>query len=127
MKISEQIESYLRKEYESGKTQEEMAAKIGITQPHIQRILSDPKKIYGITVKTLMKMFPEATLNFKGENVIAGNSGVNNGVLGVNNGTVNAAGAAESFRDRAIKELMDLDVPPECLLKVLKTIKNLEI
>jgi len=130
MNLAEQIESFLRSEYDSGKTQNEMAKRTGITQPHIQRILSDPTKVLGISVKTLMKMFPRATLNIDGSNVIADNSGTI-GVVGVNNGTVNGSShpelSAEEFRNKALKELMDLEIPPDALVKVLKTIKDLQI
>jgi len=131
MNLAEQIESLLRSEYDSGETQKEMATRTGITQPHIHRILSDPKKILGISVKTLMKMFPRATLNLTGSNVIADNSGTNHGVVGVNNGTVNGASpssaSAEDFRNKALRVLCDLEIPPDALVKVLKTIKDLQI
>lgn len=131
MNLAEQIESFLRSEYDSGKTQKEMAMRTGITQPHIQRILSDPKKVLGISVRTLMKMFPNATLHIKGNNVVADNSGTNHGVVGVNNGTINGAtqssASSEDFRNKALKSLMDLEIPPDALVKVLKTIKDLHI
>lgn len=109
--------------------QEEIAKSLGISRPYLNRLLNRKRPIDGITLRALMKLFPRATLNLNGDAVIAGNSGVNNGVMGVNNGTVNAAAteSAEAFRDRALKVLMDLDIPPDALLKVLKTLKDLPV
>jgi len=78
-----------------------------------------------------MKMFPRATLNIKGDAVVADNSGTNHGVVGVNNGTINGASpssaSAEDFRNKALKVLCDLEITPDALVKVLKTIKALQI
>lgn len=109
--------------------QEDIAKSLGISRPYLNRLLNKKRPIDGITLRALMKLFPRATLHLNGDTVIAENSGVNNGVMGVNHGTVNATGAesVEAFRDRALKVLMDLDIPPDALLKVLKTLKDLQI
>ena len=109
--------------------QEDIAKSLGISRPYLNRLLNKKRPIDGITLRALMKLFPRATLHLNGDTVIAENSGVNNGVMGVNHGTVNATGAesVEAFRDRALKILMDLDIPPDALLKVLKTLKDLQI
>lgn len=129
MTIAEQIRTALWEEYKSGKKQQDMAAAHHVTQQYISRLLSGKRSCDGLSLKAVSNMFPRATLNLHGDTVIAENSGVNNGVMGVNHGTVNATGAesVEAFRDRALKVLMDLDIPPDALLKVLKTLKDLQI
>lgn len=129
MTIAEQIRTALWEEYKSGKKQQDMAAAHHVTQQYISRLLSGKRSCDGLSLKAVSNMFPRATLNLHGDTVIAENSGVNNGVMGVNHGTVNATGveSVEAFRDRALKVLMDLDIPPDALLKVLKTLKDLQI
>ena len=109
--------------------QEEIAKSLGISRPYLNRLLNKKRPIDGITLRALRKLFPRAQLILNGDAVIAENSGINNGVMGVNHGTVNAVEtkSVEMFRDRALKVLMDLDIPPDALLKVLKTLKDLQI
>ena len=111
--------------------QEEIAKSLGISRPYLNRLLNKKRPIDGITLRALMKLFPRATLNLNGYTVVADNSGTNHGVVGVNNGTVNgvisSSASAEDFRNKALKVLCDLDIPPDALVKVLKTIKDLQI
>lgn len=126
MNIAEQILQELQKEYASGLTQQEIAKAHNVTHPQIQRLLSRQRDCSGLSIGTVARMFPNATINLHGSPVItATNSGVNNGIMGINNGNVQSA-AAESFRDRAIRAILDLDLPPEATLSVLKTLKDLK-
>ena len=133
MNLAEQIEDALRQQQRQGKTQTEMSELNGISQSHIQRILSNPEtKIKGLKVETLMRMFPRATLNLNGDTSLTQN-GANN--VGVNNGTLKQTApsysqaqireAVEAFRHRVSDSLLNIDIPPDALLKVLKTIKEL--
>lgn len=117
MTLEQQIENILRTMYNSGQTQDEMAKTLHISQQYIQRLLSGQRNISGLTVKVLMKMFPQANLNVNGDNVVADNSGT----------AVSSTASVEDFRNRALKTLMDLDISPDALIKVLKTIKDLQI
>ena len=134
MNLAEQIEDALRQQQRQGKTQTEMSALNGISQSHIQRILSNPEnKIKGLKVETLMKMFPRATLNLNGDTTLT-QTGTNN--VGVNNGTLKQTApsasqaqikaAVEAFRHDASDALLNIDIPPDALLKVLKTLKDLQ-
>jgi len=134
MNLAEQIEDALRQQQRQGKTQTEMSEMNGISQSHIQRILSNPEtKIKGLKVETLMKMFPSATLNLNGE-ISPTQTGTNNGVVGVNIGTVNNGSlapaqaqiksAVDAFRHAVIDALIGLDIPPDALTAVLRTIKE---
>jgi hypothetical protein len=103
-------------------TQEEIAKKHNVHQTQIQRILSGKRSASGFTVQTIDNMFPNAVIYLDGS-VIADNSGTVNGMIGINNGTVNADG--ETFRSRAIDALLESDLPPEYALRSIKIIKNL--
>ena len=131
MTIAEQIRTALWEEYKSGKKQQDMAAAHHVTQQYISRLLSGKRSCDGLSLKAVSNMFPRATLNLHGDTVIAENSGVNNGVMGVNNGTVNGGGSptatAEAFRSKAIAAMIDLDIPADALREVLKTLKDLQI
>jgi len=129
MTLDQQIESILRTMYDAGKTQEDIGRAFHISQQYVQRLLSGQRKISGLTVKVLMKMFPKATLNINGNNIVGDISGVNQVVVG-DNGTINGTppvASAEDFRNKAMKSLLDLEISPDALVKVLKTIKDLKI
>lgn len=127
MNLAEQIEDALRQQQRQGKTQTEMSELNGISQSHIQRILSNPEtKIKGLKVETLMRMFPRATLNLTGDGnntIIASNVKVN--TQSINSGA--APGSAEQARARIIAALIPLDIPPESLQAVLRTINELDL
>lgn len=135
MNLAEQIEDALRQQQRQGKTQTEMSELNGISQSHIQRILSNPEtKIKGLKVETLMRMFPRATLNLNGDgsimqtvaNVSAKNGSVNN--ISLNPATPSEAQirlAVDAFRHEVVDALIGLDIPPDALQAVLKTIKEL--
>ena len=133
MNLTEQIEDALRQQQKQGKTQTEMSVLNGISQSHIQRILSNPEnKIKGLKVATLMKMFPRATLNLN-EDTSLTQTGTN--IVGENNGTLaqtappvaqaQIKAAVEAFRHEVIDAMIDLEIPPDALAAVLKTIKEL--
>ena len=134
MNLAEQIENALRQQQRQGKTQTEMSEMNGISQSHIQRILSNPEnKIKGLKVETLMRMFPRATLNFNG-NITTSQTGTNNVVVNGECGTVNngphapvQSVSAEHIRSRIIAALIPLDIPPESLQSVLRTINELDL
>ena len=130
MTIAEQIRTALWEEYKSGKKQQDMAAAHHVTQQYISRLLSGKRSCDGLSLKAVSNMFPRATLNLHGDTVIAENSGVNNGVMGVNHGTVNGGSqtsSADAFRSKAIAAMIDLDIPADALREVLKTLKDLQI
>lgn len=129
MNLAEQIEDALRQQQRQGKTQTEMSEMNGISQSHIQRILSNPEnKIKGLKVETLMKMFPRATLNLNGD----GNNTITQVASNVKVNTQNIThgsppGSAEQARTRIIAALIPLDIPPESLQAVLRTINELDL
>ncbi len=81
--------------------------------------MSGKKKFDGLTLRKVNQLFPHATLNLRGGAVVADNSGVNNGVLGVNNSTINVG--AEFVIDKIINSD---DLTADEKIKVLKVIKK---
>lgn len=68
MNIIKQIEAALRGEYNTGKTtQQEIADRHHVKQSQIQKILSGERSVSGLSIATIEKMFPRATINLNGE------------------------------------------------------------
>ena len=109
----------LKEEYEKS-TYDEMSRKYGIAHSYLHNLLNGKRGMDGLTIKMLNKLFPEATLNLKGDFFIADNTGTNNGVVGVNNGTVSndCLSAIEN------KILSTDDLTAEEKVKVLKVLKK---
>ena len=122
MDIKKEIKKQLTDSWKNGETQEDIAKRLGISRTYLNRILSGKRSVDGITLKTLLRMFPAATISLDGS-VVADNSGTVNGVVGINNGTVTTDG--EAFRSKAIDALLESELPPECAIKAIKIIKNL--
>ena len=78
-----------------------------------------------------MKMFPRATLNLNGDGNITqtvSHVNVKNGSVSLNNAPASEAqikSAVEAFRHEVVDALIGLDIPPDALAAVLKTIKEL--
>ena len=130
MDIYQEIHAKLKNEYADGATYQEMASKYGVSYQYLRELIQGEKPIDRMSLAFFKKLFPNATLNLQGDTVIAKNSGINNGVLGVNHGTVNGGtptASAEEFRSKAITAMIDLDIPSDALREVLKTLKDLQI
>ena len=119
MTIAEQIRKALLDEYNNGGKQQEMAAAHRVSQQYISRLLSGKRSCEGLSLKAVSNMFPHATLNLNGDTVSADNSGTNNGVVGVNNGTV-----TQSMDAVIDKILATDDLTAEEKIKVLKVLKK---
>lgn len=112
------------------RNQEEVANALHVSRSYLNRLLNQKLPVSGLTLNSVQKMFPNATLNLHGD-VSLTQTGTNNGVVGVNNGTVNNSGSppvktAEAFRHEVIDALIGLDIPAESLQAVLKAIRDLE-
>ena len=128
MNIADQTRDFLLKEYSDGMKQTEMAKLHDVSQQYICRLLSGKRSCGDITLKTLMKMFPRATLNLNGDGnntitQVASNVKVN--TQNITNGS--PPGFAEQARTRIIAALIPLDIPPESLQAVLRTINELDL
>ena len=129
MKIESFEENFISslREKLQNQTEREFSNLTGIASGYINALKNRRKPCRALSIETLLKLFPHATINLQGDAVIADNSGINNGVMGVNNGTVNSAGqeSIEAFRSKAIAAMIDLDIPADALREVLKTLKDL--
>ena len=129
MNAANQIKDYLLNEYNGGMKQTEMAKRHNVSQQYICRLLSGKRSCEDITIKTLMKMFPAFTLNLNGD----GNITQTASHVSVKNGSVNSISvhsppaSFEQIRARIIAALIPLEIPPEALQCVLRTINELDL
>ena len=128
MNIAQTVFETLRQEYDSGMTQEEVAAKHHVRHSQMQPILSGKRSAGGLRIETLDRMFPNATINLNGNGnstitQVASNVKVN--TQSINSGA--AHGSAEQARTRIIAALIPLDIPPESLQAVLRAINELDL
>lgn len=141
MSIETTIREYLEEEYANGRTHQEIADAHHISRSFIQSLLSGKRNYSGISLKHVEQMFPHSTLNLNGD-AVSIQADRNKGTVNVLHrcGTVNAGGqstpsplieaqikaAVEAFRHDASDALLNIDIPPDALLKVLKTLKDLQ-
>ena len=128
MNIAQTVFETLRQEYDSGMTQEEVAAKHHVRHSQMQPILSGKRSAGGLRIETLDRMFPNATINLNGN----GNNTITQVASNVKVNTQNIThgsppGSAEQARTRIIAALIPLDIPPESLQAVLRTINELDL
>lgn len=60
------ISRRIKKEYDAGATQTELAEKYGISQSHIFRLITDPSSEMNMKMSVVKRMFPNATLSLNG-------------------------------------------------------------
>ena len=65
MTIPESILDIIKSEYASGKTQDEIAKMLNLTQTDVQKFLCGKRSVDSISIKTLCRMFPNACLCIK--------------------------------------------------------------
>jgi predicted transcriptional regulator len=63
------IAKRIKKEYEAGATQTELADKYGISQSHINRLLTDPTSDMNMKLSLIKRMCLNATLHLDGADV----------------------------------------------------------
>lgn len=122
--IQEDILKALQMEYQSGKTQCELAKTHGVTQTYIQCLLSGKRKPEGITLGTLQKMFPRARLDLKGG---GGPVQVMQNCGDGNRQTAGDAGnAGEEMKQRAVEAVLGMEgIPDDVRTKVLRELMKL--
>ena len=128
MNLQKQIFDTLKQEERDGLNQEELALKHNISQAHIQRILCRKSNLDNLRLKTFETMFPNAVVFLNGDNNItqsASNISVKNG--SVNTISMNSGTSAEQIRARIIAALIPLDIQPDALQTVLRTINELDL
>lgn len=87
------------------RNQEEVANALHVSRSYLNRLLNQKLPVSGLTLNSVQKMFPNATLNLHGD-VSLTQTGTNNGVVGVNNGTVNSGPAPDSISRSVLESLI---------------------
>lgn len=75
-----------------------------------------------MTLATLDKMFPNATINLNGSGITQFASNVH-----VNNQSVSIGKSADAFRDEVMKKIISLDLSGDDLKKVLNALMSVEV
>lgn len=119
--ITSTIEKTIRAEYAAGKTQADLAAMLGTTDAYVNMLLSGKRAFGGLTLARIDRMFPRATVDLDGRSSIIASRVASPGDGDI---TYSPGDKSEALRSAIIAAMIDLDIPPECLAKVLKTIKN---
>jgi transcriptional regulator with XRE-family HTH domain len=127
--ISKKVTDYLRAEYDSGMTQQEIAEKHNIIQSHIQKILSGERRAGGITLQTLDKMFPQAEIYLDGNTQTinaSGNANVAQTISGNIDQSRHASGGTNTL-DKILTRVLDHDeFNAEEKVKFMKFLKAIE-
>ena len=135
MTLAKIIEEQIQAEYKAeGKTHKDIAKAHNVSPSYIQALLAGERDWDKLKIGTISKMFPRATLNLNGDgsimqtvaHVSAKNGSVNN--ISLNPAAPSEAQirlAVDAFRHDVIDALIGLDIPPDALAAVLKTIKEL--
>ncbi len=135
MTLAKIIEEQIQAEYKAeGKTHKDIAKAHNVSPSYIQALLAGERDWDKLKIGTISKMFPRATLNLNGDgsimqtvaHVSAKNGSVNN--ISLNPATPSEAQirlAVDAFRHEVVDALIGLDIPPDALAAVLKTIKEL--
>ena len=122
MSIYEKIISALLERYHSGQTYTDIAKEADMSYSYIHGLMNGKNAPEKLSLEKLFKLFPRATIDIHDNHVSVENVGIVNG----DNNNLIAEQTAESFRVRAIKAIIDLDIPPESMKIVLKTLKELK-
>lgn len=121
--LADDLLQTLRDEYMSGKTQCDIAAKHNVTQTYIQCLLSGKRKPTGITLGTLQRMFPRATLDLRGASSSQVMQNCGNGNRQIM-GPSSDSSELESYQLRLYRGLAGLDISDDAKAKVLALIQS---
>ncbi len=124
MNIQELLQSWLVSQYNSGKTDEELAEMAGCTRVHINRLRHGKFPMSKVKLETLLKLFPNLHIEL-GDSITAPNSAVN---TGTNNGTMtvnNQMKADSEWKSALIAALNKSDMCDTCFRKAVRIIETL--
>ena len=99
-----------------GVTQSALARRFGLSQSHMNKIISGERELGGIGIQSIASAFPGYLL------VADHNHIPNNGTI---NGNVSqTSGSVDDFKLRLMKGLLDLKIPGDALAQVLKFVND---
>ena len=122
MRLIQSVANCLAAEKSSGQTNQEIANKHKVATSYITNLLNHKRSIGGITLATLEKMFPAATVNLTGD-IHQEANGNTNSHINQTAGLI-AEDRSEVLRGKIILDLIDLGLAPEILARVLTCVKN---
>ena len=122
MSLSDEVFKEMKRLYDGGMTQEEVAAHCHIKHSQAQRILSGSRSAGGLRLETLDKMFPHATISLYGDTVSIHADQNQGSVVGVNRGTI---GQEQDILSRIESKIIDTDaLNDEEKIKVLRVLRK---
>lgn len=74
MTIYEEIRAALIREWRGGATQQEIADRAGLTNQHINNLLSGKRKVESMKLETLLKLFPHAEIKLERPQIAGDNA-----------------------------------------------------
>jgi transcriptional regulator with XRE-family HTH domain len=121
MTLAETVKDIIDAEHKSGLKQREIAERHNVSRSYIQSLLTGRCPYEGITLDSLHRMFPRATLD------LSGNGGITQVAsnVRVNTQSINIGKTAEAFKQEAIMAMLELDLPADTLKLVLNTLKGI--
>jgi len=119
MSISAVVKEVFRSERDKGHTYQKIADKLNLDQSYVVNLSNGKRSFEGITLGTFDRMFPHATVDLEGHAPIRAAR-----VASPGDGDITYGDRSEALRSAIIGEVIDLDIPPECLAKVLKAVKH---
>ena len=125
MQIYDQILAALKAEYDTPRTYEQMHARSGVNASHICALLNGRKSVAQMSLDTLLKLFPRASISLDGPAAAEVNS---HNVAGrdISIGAASPADAVASYKGRLALALSSLDIPGDALASVLRTVARTE-
>ena len=122
MGISTTVQEHLREERVAGKTFQAIADSHHIAQSYVVDLINGKRPITGISLGVFDRMFPHATVALDGHAPIVASR-----VASPGDGDITYGDRSEELRAAIIAAIIDLDIPPDVLANVLKTVKNTEV
>lgn len=117
---SRRIIEHLTQRWQNGETQASIAKLAGISQAYLCDLISGKSDVEGLTVKTINKLFPDASLHLDGDSISIRADYNGGNVVGVNRGKV----TMECFSSIIDKILETEDLTAEEKVKVMKVLKK---
>ena len=122
MSISDEVFKEMKRLYDGGMTQEEVAMHCHIKQQQAGAFLRGTRSTGGLRLETLDKMFPHATISLYGDTVSIHADQNQGSVVGVNRGTI---GQEQDILSRIESKIIDADeLNDEEKIKVLRVLRK---
>lgn len=119
MSLSEQVKFAVVRERKNDETLQRISEKFHIPQSHVANLLNGKRSFEGITLGTFDRMFPHATVDLEGHAPIMAAR-----VASPGDGDITYGDRSESLRSAIIGAIIDLDIPPDVLAKILRAVKH---